>query len=276
MMNDISRTIPCSVNMLTRNSAESLARALESVRDFDEIVICDGGSSDQTLDIAREYGCKIVQQSKEFMGSDGRLIDYSGPRNQMLAASRNRWVFQLDSDEYATEELLNSVRDICTSEVGGVLYQVGARYELDGEIIVCASTYPIWHRRLFRKDLVGPFSGTLNENLGREVTPQQIGSYFVIPLPRVRVLGRKWLRYLRLNLHVYKEQSAEPRAISRHAARSKIRWFFRDFRRSLTSCQGRRIPFRYEAARLAFYLLHYLGYATIEGASRVRSCWGRR
>lgn len=49
-----------SVVVNTYNAEQHLKKVLESVKDFDEIVICDMESTDHTLDIAKEYGCKIV------------------------------------------------------------------------------------------------------------------------------------------------------------------------------------------------------------------------
>ena len=49
-----------SVVINTYNASQHLARVLETVKDFDEIVICDMESTDDTCKIAESYGCKIV------------------------------------------------------------------------------------------------------------------------------------------------------------------------------------------------------------------------
>ena len=49
-----------SVVIHTYNNEAIIRDCLESVKDFDEIVICDMYSTDKTLEIAQEYGCKIV------------------------------------------------------------------------------------------------------------------------------------------------------------------------------------------------------------------------
>ena len=54
-----------SVVINTYNASKFLARVLDSVKDFDEIVICDMESTDDTLEIAQRYGCKIVTFKKE-------------------------------------------------------------------------------------------------------------------------------------------------------------------------------------------------------------------
>lgn len=49
-----------SIVINTYNAEQYLARVLETVKDFDEIVVCDMESTDNTLKIAEQYGCKIV------------------------------------------------------------------------------------------------------------------------------------------------------------------------------------------------------------------------
>jgi glycosyltransferase involved in cell wall biosynthesis len=49
-----------SVVINTRNAEQHLQQVLEAVKGFDEVLICDMESEDHTLDIARQYGCRIV------------------------------------------------------------------------------------------------------------------------------------------------------------------------------------------------------------------------
>ena len=50
----------CSVTIITLNEEKNLRDCLESVLLAAEIVIVDSGSTDRTLEIARELGCKVV------------------------------------------------------------------------------------------------------------------------------------------------------------------------------------------------------------------------
>ena len=53
-----------SVVINTYNAEQHLEEVLESVKDFDEILICDMESTDHTLEIAQRYGCRIVKFPK--------------------------------------------------------------------------------------------------------------------------------------------------------------------------------------------------------------------
>ena len=58
--------IKASVYVICCNEEKHIRRMLESVKDFDEIIVVDSGSTDATLDIAKEYTSKIFHQN--FLG----------------------------------------------------------------------------------------------------------------------------------------------------------------------------------------------------------------
>ena len=53
-----------SVVINTFNSERFLDACLKSVATFDEIVLCDMHSTDQTCAIAEKYGCRIVYHER--------------------------------------------------------------------------------------------------------------------------------------------------------------------------------------------------------------------
>lgn len=159
--------IPCSVAVLTFNSEKGIRRCLDSVRDFEEIVICDGGSTDETLKVAKEYGATILEQDSAYKTADNKISDFSGVRNQMLEASRNKWFLVLDSDEYLSKE---SGLEICAviaadTQETPKLFHVLRKYEVSGKIIDHAGTYPSYQPRFFHKNHVEKFTRKLHEKI---------------------------------------------------------------------------------------------------------------
>ncbi|MGL5980058.1 MAG: glycosyltransferase family 2 protein [Phocaeicola sp.] len=88
-----------SVVINTYNAEKHLSQVLESVKMFDEIVICDMESTDQTIAIAKEYNCKIVT----FQKGDCKIVEPA--RQFAISQATFPWVLVVDADEVVTPEL---------------------------------------------------------------------------------------------------------------------------------------------------------------------------
>ena len=88
-----------SVVINTYNARQYLAKVLESVKDFDEIVVCDMESTDDTVAIAKQYGCKVVT----FPKANHKSAEPA--RTFAIQSAANKWVFVVDADEIVTLEL---------------------------------------------------------------------------------------------------------------------------------------------------------------------------
>ena len=81
-----------TLSMIVKNEEKYLRECLESVKGIaDEIVLVDTGSTDATLNIAKEFNCKIY----EFQW----VNDFSAARNFALSKSTGEWILYLDADE---------------------------------------------------------------------------------------------------------------------------------------------------------------------------------
>lgn len=88
-----------SVVINTYNAEKHLKEVLEAVKGFDEIVICDMESTDNTRDIAEEYGCRIVTFPK------GNHKSAEPARTFAIQSAACKWVLVVDADEIITPEL---------------------------------------------------------------------------------------------------------------------------------------------------------------------------
>ena len=88
-----------SVVINTYNAEKFLEEVLESAKSFDEIVICDMESTDRTLEIAKEYGCKIVTFEKK----DHHSAEPA--RTFAIQSASSEWVLVVDADEVIPEDL---------------------------------------------------------------------------------------------------------------------------------------------------------------------------
>ncbi len=153
--------IPASVFILTFNSAMTLRRALESVKDFDDILIVDGGSTDATLDIARAFGARIVPQDSHCL-TEGRLTDFACARNGALRHTKYPWGLFIDSDETASEALVREISDVVRENPRAGAFRIKAGIVLDGAHILRSSNYPGYQLRFFHKE-AGQFVKPIHE-----------------------------------------------------------------------------------------------------------------
>ena len=80
--------------MIVRNEEARLPAALESVKligAVNETVLVDTGSTDRTVEIARDYGARVYVQPWQ--------DDFAFHRNYSLSKCSNDWVFIIDGDE---------------------------------------------------------------------------------------------------------------------------------------------------------------------------------
>jgi glycosyltransferase involved in cell wall biosynthesis len=136
--------LPITLCISTRNAAAQLAGCIESVRPWvSEIVVVDMESSDQTLEIARSYGAKVVQVPAAGWAEPGRQ---SG-----IDAATQPWILVLDADERAGDGLAAIAADYVRREdVAGV--QLPRQNFQFGWWVPGSGIWPDWQLRLFRTD----------------------------------------------------------------------------------------------------------------------------
>jgi glycosyltransferase involved in cell wall biosynthesis len=78
--------------VIAKNEEEYIADCLDSARPFvDEIVVVDTGSTDRTVEIAREHGARIEHFTW--------INDFAAARNFAIEAATKDWILMLDADE---------------------------------------------------------------------------------------------------------------------------------------------------------------------------------
>ena len=98
-----------SLCMIMRNEAKVLKRCIDSVRGLvNDIIICDTGSTDGSIEIAKSLGCKVFQ--------DPWQDDFSKPRNISISAAKSDWILVLDPDELILKEHHNGIKWLTKSD----------------------------------------------------------------------------------------------------------------------------------------------------------------
>ena len=246
-----STKIPCSVGVLTFNCASDLRRCLESVGGFSEIIVCDGGSTDETVAVAKEYGATVILQDPTFKYPNNKIADFAGVRNQMLETATHDWFLIVDSDEYLSTESKNEIQKVIeqTSKTSPKIFYMPRKYEVDNVLIDCAGTYPGYQLRFFNKTYTIGFRRKLHEKIvgkpgvqyGHLVYPT------IVPMSlNYDQLKDKFAYYMQLDKE--RNQNTSKKELwrsARHSARAVIvRWV--NVLRNALFCRGRKMPLRFE------------------------------
>jgi len=102
-----------SIAIIARNEADSIVRCLESVKGADEIVVCDTGSEDATVEIAKRYTDKVY--------TDYKWEDhFANARNHARSKCTGDWIFTIDCDNRLVEGIEVVRREIERAEAAGV------------------------------------------------------------------------------------------------------------------------------------------------------------
>jgi glycosyltransferase involved in cell wall biosynthesis len=133
--------IPVSVAIITKNEERNIKDALESVKDFEEIVIVDAFSEDKTLDICRKYTDKIFQY--EWQG-------FAKQKQLAIDKTTLSWVFVLDADERVTEPLKKEIMKKIKEDKDG--YFIPRKNFFLGRWIKHSGWWPDYTLRLFKKE----------------------------------------------------------------------------------------------------------------------------
>ena len=96
----MSGTLPLSLCVITRDAAAMLAECLASAPFAGEIVVVDSGSRDDTVEIARRRGARVIERDWPGFGAQ---------KNFAVGAATHDWVLCLDADERVTPELAAAI-----------------------------------------------------------------------------------------------------------------------------------------------------------------------
>lgn len=129
-----------SVVIITKNEAENIGAALDSVRWVDDLVVVDSGSTDDTIPIAKRYTDRVVTHAWE---------GYGAQKNFATTLAAHDWVLSLDADECVSSSLASEIRALF--EAGPVQpgYRIPRVTHYLGRWIRTTDWYPDHQLRLY-------------------------------------------------------------------------------------------------------------------------------
>jgi glycosyltransferase involved in cell wall biosynthesis len=126
--------------MIVKNESKLLSRCLDSVKDFDYIIIADTGSEDNTVEIAKKY-TDLVYTQYEWEDSFCKARNFALSKTPKDAD----WILTIDADEYLVntyeqvKTVLEQAKAKCVnvnlkSEKTGAIHKFPRLYKNDPEV----------------------------------------------------------------------------------------------------------------------------------------------
>jgi len=134
-----------SVVINTYNAEKHLARVLDAVKGFDELLVCDMQSTDATIAIAETFGCKVLT----FPRGENNIVEPA--RQFAIEQAANDWVLVVDADEIVTPALHDYLYQLVASPNPPDGLYIPRKNYFMGRFMHCH--YPDYILRFFRKSV---------------------------------------------------------------------------------------------------------------------------
>lgn len=138
------KKLKLSVAFAVYNESSNIASCLTSVRDIaDEIVVVDGGSTDDTVKIAKSFKAKVIQ-------TDNPPIFHIN-KQKALEVCSGEWILQLDADEVIPIDLHDEIVHLIHNKPKCNGYFIPRKNYFWGHFMKKGGQYPDYVIRLVKK-----------------------------------------------------------------------------------------------------------------------------
>lgn len=137
-------TVPLTVVIPTLNEGARIGEAVTALVSWvDEVIVVDGGSTDDTVAAARCAGAQVLVVRGETIAAQ---------RNAGIAAARNHWVLALDADERVSPALQDELKTLLNAPVLRTAYRIRFQNFYMGRELAHGPWGRDWHVRLITRD----------------------------------------------------------------------------------------------------------------------------
>ena len=130
-----------SATIITFNEERNIARAMESLRCCDEIIVVDSHSTDRTAEIAARLGARVIESP---------WPGYAQQKNLAAEHAANDWILSIDADEALSEALEGEIWQIKKNGANYDAYTVPRLAQYMGRWILHSGWYPDRKIRLYQ------------------------------------------------------------------------------------------------------------------------------
>lgn len=140
-VSDARERLPVSVVIPTLDESAGIAAAIGSVAWAREVIVADGGSTDDTVARARAAGAIVLERTGPTIGAQ---------RNAAIERASNEWILALDADERATPALRDQLAAAIAAPQCDV-YRVRRENSYLGKVLRGGDMARDWHVCVFRR-----------------------------------------------------------------------------------------------------------------------------
>ncbi|MFW6124798.1 MAG: glycosyltransferase family 2 protein, partial [Pirellulales bacterium] len=154
-MSDRNARPRLSAAIIALNEQANLPELLRLLDWVDEVVVVDGGSSDRTVELARQNAHRVVTCPFD---------NYAAQRNRALACCTGEWVLAIDADERPTAGLVREVLGRIDDDTRYAAFRVPVRSTIFGRRVRYSGTQDDRPVRLVRRERAY-WSGAVHETV---------------------------------------------------------------------------------------------------------------
>ena len=129
-----------SAAIITLNEERNIARALESLRCCDEVLVVDSGSNDRTAEIAAKLGARVVESP---------WGGYARQKNYAADSASHDWILSIDADERVSPALASEIRGVLEREPREAAFRIPRMTRHFGRWMRTTDAYPDYQVRLY-------------------------------------------------------------------------------------------------------------------------------
>jgi glycosyltransferase involved in cell wall biosynthesis len=131
-----------TATIITLNEERNIARAIESLRCCDEILVVDSGSIDRTVELAEKLGARVIESPWH---------GYATQKNYAAEQACNDWILSLDADEALSESLEGEIWTLKKKGPNYDAYTMPRLAQYLGRWILHCGWYPDRKVRLYHR-----------------------------------------------------------------------------------------------------------------------------
>ncbi len=138
----MQNTDKISVAILVKNAQDTIEECLAALKPFGEVVLLDNGSTDKTVEIAKQFTNVKIFHEPNFQGF-GKMKNLAG------CHATNDWILSIDSDEILLPETIEKINAITLND--NTIVALSRLNYYSGKCMKCCGWYPDFVWRIYNR-----------------------------------------------------------------------------------------------------------------------------